>query len=375
MYGQPHREDVRLALDRDELLGEHVLGGRLVDRLDLAGLHRRDAVGRLPAVEDLAAGLHRHAVEPGLHPDERGAVTCGPLPLALLEHRHRPGGAEGVVVEGGLDLEDLDVAVAEHLAHAPVRAVELALVAVHEAAGALHRLHVVVVPQRPVRGQAGGGGLPAAVHRHEVDVHVDDQVAGGRPLVDLHLLALARLADERHAVGILGVVVVEEAVGREGVVHAVADGVAQLGLGHAAVQGQRRDEVHVVDPGRRGQVEHGLDHPLPHVGPAHRGQRQADVVEGDGELHARLEQRAQRGRVAERVVQRVADGGVGIVERRERLAWVEHAGAAGGQLLEPEPLAVVEEDRWGRAVDLEDEPGRGIRRCLSLVPTGGRRRS
>ena len=55
--GQPHREDVGLALDRHELLREHVLGGDLVHRLDLAGLHRGDAVGRLPAVEDLAAGL------------------------------------------------------------------------------------------------------------------------------------------------------------------------------------------------------------------------------------------------------------------------------------------------------------------------------
>ena len=43
----------------------------------------------------------------------------------------------------------------------------------------------------------------------------------------------------------------------------------------------------------------------------------------------------------------------------ERLAGVQHAAAAGGQLLEPERLAVVEEDRWGRAVDLEDEPRTG----------------
>ena len=81
--------------------------------------------------------------------------------------------------------------------------------------------------------------------------------------------------------------VVEAAVRREGVVDAVADGVAQLVLGHAAVQGERGDEVDVVDAGRGGQVEHGLDDALAHVGPAHRRQRQGDVVERDGELHAR----------------------------------------------------------------------------------------
>ena len=154
-------------------------------------------------------------------------------------------------------------------------------------------------------------------------------------------------------------------MGREGVVDAVADGVAELGLGHATVEREGRDEVHVVDTGGGGQVEHGLDDALADVGPAHRRERQADVVERDGQLHARLEQRVQRGRVAERVVEGMADGGVGILEGLERLGRVEHAAATGGQLLEPEPLAVVEEDRWGRAVDLEDEPRTG-HQMLSL---------
>ena len=152
---------------------------------------------------------------------------------------------------------------------------------------------------------------------------------------------------------------------REGVVDTVADRVAQLRLGHPAVQRERRDEVDVVDAGRGRQVEHRLDHPLAHVGPAHRREREADVVERDGELHARLEQRPQGRRVAERVVEGVADGGVGILEGVERLAGVQHAGATGRQLLEPEALAVVEEDRWGRAVDLEDEPRTG-HQMLSL---------
>ena len=50
----------------------------------------------------------------------------------------------------------------------------------------------------------------------------------------------------------------------------------------------------VVDAGRGGQVEHGLDDPLADVGPLHRRQRQRDVVEGDRELHARPQQRRQR---------------------------------------------------------------------------------
>ena len=50
----------------------------------------------------------------------------------------------------------------------------------------------------------------------------------------------------------------------------------------------------VVDAGLGGEVEHGLDDPLADVGPAHLRQRQADVVEGDRQLHAREQQRRQR---------------------------------------------------------------------------------
>ena len=53
---------------------------------------------------------------------------------------------------------------------------------------------VVVVAEAPVAGQAGGDALVAAVHGHEVDVDVDEQVALGRPLVDLDVLALVGLA-------------------------------------------------------------------------------------------------------------------------------------------------------------------------------------
>ena len=151
-------------------------------------------------------------------------------------------------------------------------------------------MDVVVVAQAAVAGQAGGGALVAAVHGHQVDVHVDEQVALGGPLGDLHLLALVGLAQERQVLGVLGVEVVEEAVGGEGVIDPVADGVAQLGLGHAPVQGQGGDEVDVVDARGRGHVQDGLDDALADVGPPHRGQGQGDVVEGDGQLHARRQQ-------------------------------------------------------------------------------------
>ena len=52
-------------------------------------------------------------------------------------------------------------------------------------------------------------------------------------------------------VGVLGVVLGEQPVGGEGVVDPVAEGVAQLRLGHPPVQGEGGDELDVVDAGRR----------------------------------------------------------------------------------------------------------------------------
>ena len=113
-------------------------------------------------------------------------------------------------------------------------------------------------------------------------------------------------ADEADAVGVLGVELGELAVRLEGVVDAVADGVAQLGLGHAAMQGEGGDEVDVVDAGLGGEVEDGLDDALADVGPAHLRQRQADVVEGDRQPHPGEQQGAQRLGI-DRVVEGVAD--------------------------------------------------------------------
>ena len=84
-------------------------------------------------------------------------------------------------------------------------------------------LHVVVMPQAAVAGQAGGRALPAAVHGDEVDVDVDEQVALGGPLVDLDFFALVGGAEEGKVVGVFGVVVVEQAVRCERVVDPVAD--------------------------------------------------------------------------------------------------------------------------------------------------------
>ncbi len=157
--------------------------------------------------------------------------------------------------------------------------------------------------------------------------------------------------------------VVQASLRRERVVDAVTDRSPQLGLGHAPVQSERGDQLDVVDARVGRQVEHGLDDALADVGPLHLRQRQRDVVERDRQLHPRTEQRRERFGV-ERVQQGVADRAVDVVEAVERLRCVDRA-CPGGKLVQPESFAMVEEQRGGGAIDVEDEPGAGHQRFLS----------
>ncbi len=194
--GQPHREDVGLALDRHEVL--------LVARCSVVTSCTASTspactdvsrVGRLPRLEDLTGGrLAGRRSRPAFMPRNVSRSLRVPLPLALLQHAHRARPSPKMLLLMVVSIwKTLMPVFLQHLAHAPVRRVQLALVAVHERRRVLHGLDVVVVAERcgscarPVAVR-----LPAAVHRHEVDVDVDDQVALGGPLVDLDLLALGR---------------------------------------------------------------------------------------------------------------------------------------------------------------------------------------
>jgi hypothetical protein len=62
--------------------------------------------------------------------------------------------------------------------------------------------------QRLVIAESDGDRLVTAVHRHEVDVDVDQQIAFGSATIDGQRLFVSRLADLDQTVGPFGVVVV-----------------------------------------------------------------------------------------------------------------------------------------------------------------------
>ena len=146
----------------------------LVHRLRLPGVDPCDAVRREDLVEDRPLEVHRRPVGGRLGGEVGGLVPGRPLPLALLQEVE--GRPEGVVVQGDLDREDLEV-LGKQVAHAGGGGVQGARRRVHVGAAVHHRVHVVVVPEAPVGGKAHRHALVATVHGDEVDVDVDEQVA------------------------------------------------------------------------------------------------------------------------------------------------------------------------------------------------------
>ncbi len=366
--GQPGRDDVRLADDADRLLLGHPLQRHLVDRLGRARGDARHAVGRELALEELAARLHGHPVGRALDRGERRLVAAAPQRGRLAQEGHRS--AVHAVVGRRLDVEHGDDALDDvALGVGPV--VQLGVRRVHERARVRHRVRVVVCADRAVRAEADRRGLRAALQRRAHEVHVDEQVGLGGAPVQRDGRAVRALADDDVAVRVVGVVVVQ-AVGPERGEGALADGVAQLGGGHPAMQRQGGDELDVLDTGAIRALDDLLDDLPADVGRAHRRQRDGQVVERDGQPHPRPEERVERIE-PERRVQRRGDraGHVGQRGHRRRRA---HDARADRKALEPQLLTRVEEGRRRVLGDLGDA-GVALERGAPGGALDGRRRA
>ncbi|GEM_PF-6883158 len=136
----------------------------------------------------------------------------------------------------------------------------------------------------------------------------------------------------------------------------VTEDVTQLVVVHPTVESKGGDDVHVVDTGFGGHVEHRLDDALPRIGTSHLRQRQARVIEADREAHPCVEEGGKRLHV-EGLEEGLSDGRVGIDEAGKWLGWVDHPRSVGWETFEAEPLSVPEQHGRRRTVDVEDESG------------------
>ena len=322
----------------------------------------------LPGIAGPASGR-----APSTRPRKPARSRGPPLPLPLLEEREVRRGTVSLLSVVSI-WKTFTPEVGDEPAHAPVGRVQLGAVLVHEGAALLHGLRVVVVAEAPVAGEPGGHALVAAVHGDQVDVHVDQQVALGGPLVDLDVLALVGEAEVDEAVGVLGVVLGEQAVAAR----------------RRRRRGRRaRGAARPRSSGGAGRARRSARRRRPRPRPPCRApasmtswrmsgrsigrERQGDVVEGDGELHARRAAAPAGARRRPSGWLSACADGAPRGRRADRAARARRPpGFPRAGVSRREPLAVPEQGGWRRAVDLEHEPGPGAHRSV-LSGCGGRR--
>ena len=119
------------------------------------------------------------------------------------------------------------------------------------------------------------------------------------------------------------------------------------------MEGVRHHDLHVIDAAASRHLQDLLDDPAPDVRGLHGRQGDRDVVDGDRQPHAGLHQLGE-GLGVRRVEEGVADGAGEVLDSGQRIRRVDHAGPER-ELLEPEPLAFVHEDRRRPLVYLQHE--------------------
>src|ERR1051325_2325073 len=132
--------------------------------------------------------------------------------------------------------------------------------------------------QRLVIAESDSYRLVTAIHRYEVDIDVDQQIAFRATTIQYERFLMTRLADLDETVSPFGVVVVIT-IGVVLVKNSRPDHALHFPLGHLPVQGIGDDDVNVVDAVSREHVEHDLENRLTNIRRRHWRQRQTDVVD------------------------------------------------------------------------------------------------
>ena len=141
-----------------------------------------------------------------------------------------------------------------------------------------------------------------------------------------------------------------------------ADHAPHFGFGHLPMQGIRDHQVDIVHTVVGEHLQHHFERGLPDVRGRHRRQRQADVVESDGDPHPRAELGVERV-AAERVVQGVPDRAARVRQAPDGGRGIDHPGPHRKMLFE-KILPVVQNP--GRRILLDEDDVR-----IGLVAQGG----
>ena len=318
-------------------------------RLGIARPHADHSVRRRVVVQHVAPHLVGHVAHRPLKAPQPRAIPVGEAVFVLVQEVEHP--AVHPRIHRRLDLENVERLV-NQLAHPVRRTMQRRARRVHVRVRIAQRPDVVVMPQALVRRESHRDRLVPAVHRHQVDVQIDEQVGLGGAPRQPYFLAMLGLAEHRQLGAIFRVEVVQP-VRPILLERALANDAADFGFGHAAMQRRRDHQMHIVNAVIGKRLQHLVEQPLADVGPAHLRQRQTDVVNRDRHAHVGTQLREQRVLVLG-MKERVANRLVGVGQRVQRRRRIDHA-RADRQLLEQKFLAIRDDAALRAPIQLDDQ--------------------
>jgi hypothetical protein len=165
----------------------------------------------------------------------------------------------------------------------------------------------------------------SAVHWHEVEIQINQNVTLDGATVDAQRFVVPRLADFYQIFVVFRVVIVKT-VWIKFAENRRADHALHFPRRHFAVQGISNNQMHVVHAVRRAHIEHDFEHRLAQIRRLHRRQRQRNIVHRDRHAHSRFKLRVKRFRV-NRMIDRVTNRRLAIRQTFNRRIRINHARA------------------------------------------------
>ena len=99
----------------------------------------------------------------------------------------------------------------------------------------------MVVSKTFVTCQSRCNGLVTAIHRDQIDVDVNQEIAFSGSLVDLDVFAMVGFPEIQEIRRVFGVVLHQETLRSKSIVNPVSQCMAKFSLGHSPVEGKGGD--------------------------------------------------------------------------------------------------------------------------------------
>ena len=145
----------------------------LMNRFRMPRVHSRESIGRAHALHNPPRHRMWHDIQTGFIEMKIQAIEEVIVTFMFLQVAKK--GREGGAIQGCLDCEEVDM-LRNHFPDAVTGVMERGPGWIHVGQGMQQCVSIVVMANASIATDTGRQGFVPAIHRHKVDIHIDEQV-------------------------------------------------------------------------------------------------------------------------------------------------------------------------------------------------------